>query len=313
MASQKRDQDVSEWKTVILTFLRNELAATRKDGFAIGLSGGVDSAVVAALCAEVAPCGALHALYLCDGHNHPRSERYARQVARKLGCFFVRRDIDPLVRARGGYSAGIVRFSRLSPLANRLIVLSARPLYRVLFHDTSFAATLRSDETSLACGLRGALHRGIAAAIEGGFNARHTVRREILEEYAEERNLLPIGAANKTESMVGWFVKGGIDDLVVEPLLDLFKGQVRQLAIALDIPGEVVRQTPSADMFKGVGDELAIGYSYEVLDQALGAIELGQGPDVCERVSKSQFRAIKRLHSLSKWKRENEHRFPRIA
>ena len=248
-----------------------------------------------------------------DKHNHQRSQQYAGQIARSLGCVFIERAIDPLVRERGGYSPGIVRISRLSPAINQFITYLARPTYWLLFRDTSFATTLRRDEAASCSGLKGALHRRIAAAVESGFNARHTVRREILEEYAQESNLLPVGAANKTESMVGWFVKGGIDDLPVEPLLDLFKREVRQLAVALCIPSEIVRQTPTADMFKGVGDELAIGHSYEALDKALAVIELGQKAEACAGVSKSEFLAIQRLHELSAWKRQSEHRFPRLS
>lgn len=313
VANTKQPRDILQDKARIVAFLHEELTASGKEGFALGLSGGVDSAVVATLCTEVVPPESVHALYLYDSHNHPRSKQYARRIAESLGCSFLARNIDVQVRQRGAYAPGIVRLSRVSPVINRLTVRLSRPLYRWLFRDTSFGATLRRNDATSFGGLRGALHRGGAIAIEGGFNARHTVRREILEEYARGKNLLPVGAANKTESMVGWFVKGGIDDLVVEPLLDVFKGEVRRLAVALNIPSEIIRQTPTADMFRGVGDELALGYSYDVLDEALEAIELGHDVESCRGVSRSQFRSIQVLHERSAWKRGNEHRFPKLS
>jgi NAD+ synthase len=312
MATDTQSRCFVKCKETLTGFLREELARSQADGFALGLSGGVDSAVVATLCAEVVSPDHLHALYLYDPHNHARSREDAARIAKTLGCVLIEGDITERVRQRGAYAPGIVRLSRFIPALNRLIVRVSRPTYKVLFRETSFSATLLRDDRRLSRGFRGAVHRAVAAAIEQGFNDRHIVRREILEEYAAKRNLLPVGAANKTESMVGWFVQSGIDDLPIEPLLDLFKGEVRALASMLGIPDDIVQQTPTADMFKGVSDELTIGHSYKVLDKALAAIERGE-QEPCPGVTRKQFLAIGRLHALSAWKREGEHRFPALS
>ena len=85
-----------------------------------------------------------------------------------------------------------------------------------------------------------------------------------------------IGAANRSEGMTGWFVPGGADDMPFQPLMGLYKTQVRQLARHLEVPVEIIRQAPSPDMMRGVTDEVALGIAYEKLDIVLDGIDRGR-------------------------------------
>ena len=130
---------------------------------------------------------------------------------------------------------------------------------------------------------------GIAKTIENGFNIRHITRRKMLEEYSEKNNLLLVGAANRAESFVGWFVKDGIDDLPVELILDLYKGQVRQLAEYYEVPESITREKPSPDMFKGLGDEDLIGHQYSTIDKVAYVYENELDPAVAFSNGVSEF------------------------
>ncbi|MFC2063396.1 NAD(+) synthase [Chloroflexota bacterium] len=199
----------------------------------------------------------------------------------------------------------------LSALNRRVLSPVIHLIYRLIFGEGPFVTTLKKGPRT-ANGLAATIHRVLGGAIEEGFNLWHTLRKEILEDYAQERNLLLVGAANRSEAFVGWFVKDGIDDLPVEPIIGLYKTQVRQLAGFLAVPQEIIREHPSPDMAGGMADEDIIGYPYLKIDRVAYATEHGLGEEVISAagITKTEFENIRALNKLSAWKRRNEHTFP---
>jgi NAD+ synthase len=179
----------------------------------------------------------------------------------------------------------------------------------LFYGESPFVVTLKRENPSE---MRFGMVAGMAKNIENSFDARHILRRKILEEHSEENNLLLLGAANRSESFVGWFVKGGVDDLPIETILGLYKNQVRKLARYLDVPDYVLGENPSPDMFKGIGDEEIIGHSYDTIDRVAYVVENDLPEDFAHRdgISPREFGEIVRLHELSAWKRENKHEYP---
>ena len=101
-------------------------------------------------------------------------------------------------------------------------------------------------------------------------------RMLLLYLYGELENKLVVGAANKSEYKIGFFVKHGCDAATdVMPLLNLYKTQVRELAQYLNIPSKIIENPPSPDIIPGLTDEKAITISYEKLDLILLALENG--------------------------------------
>jgi len=75
-------------------------------------------------------------------------------------------------------------------------------------------------------------------------------------KYAEENNLLLVGATHKTERSVGLFVKFGIDDCAdLMPLKNIYRSQILQIGQYLDVPAEILNRTPNPDMVPGVTDK----------------------------------------------------------
>jgi NAD+ synthase len=96
----------------------------------------------------------------------------------------------------------------------------------------------------------------------------------LLYYYGELENRLVVGAANKSEYEIGYFVKHGCDDATdIMPLIHLYKTQVRDLARYLNIPSKIIEKPPSPDILPGIVDEEAIGIPYEKLDLILLALE----------------------------------------
>jgi NAD+ synthase len=275
----------------------------------IGLSGGVDSTLLAALAVRALGEQAIHTAYLYDPDSDRGQGALAGAVADWLGIDLERESIESRYDdgARDG-DRGVravplsVRLTRLSPAANRVLFR----LYRLATGEAPFAASLRAGRAvEERAGSAGRLLTAVNRWAEEIFYARHRYRRQVLEVKAAERNWVLLGAANRTELEVGWFVRGGVDDLPEQPLIGLYKTQVRQLAQHLGVPRGVLQQAPSPDMMRGITDEYALGLSYDKLDVGLDRLAGGVTADEARDagVTDADLRLIHRLRELSMWKR----------
>ena len=102
----------------------------------------------------------------------------------------------------------------------------------------------------------------------GNFMAR--IRMCILYDKAKENNALVIGTTNKTEMELGYFTKYGDGGVDIEPIADLYKTEIFELAKHLGIPDKIINKTPSADLWEGQTDEDELGMEYEYIDKMLG-------------------------------------------
>lgn len=302
--------DCARVANIAVDFFRKKVEQEKKDGVVLGLSGGVDSSTVAFLAVRaMEDPSKVHALYLPDQDSEGKFWNYVQEVSQKLGIVLKKIEITEEMRRQGVYRPVILKITHTLPFLNRLIVWSSNKIIHPLFfRELPFIATLKKGSSA-----KDPLTK-LIYAIEESFNVRHRARRRILEEYAQSHNLLLIGCANRSEFFVGWFVKDGVDDLPVEPILGLYKNQVRQLAYYLGVPEKIIKEAPSPDMFKRIGDEDCIGYPYEKIDKVAYIVEHGLSREVAlkDGIAPEDFEGIKTLHQLSAWKRESPHQFPLI-
>ena len=94
-------------------------------------------------------------------------------------------------------------------------------------------------------------------------------RMAILYDLSLRDDRLVIGTSNKTELLLGYGTLHGDLASAVNPLGDLYKTQVRQIALSLGVPPEIVWKTPTADLWAGQSDEAEIGYPYREIDRLL--------------------------------------------
>jgi NAD+ synthase len=104
-------------------------------------------------------------------------------------------------------------------------------------------------------------------------NIKPRLRMTTLYTLAQTHGYLVVGTGNKSELAIGYFTKHGDGGVDLEPLGDLYKCQVRQLAEELRIPQPIIDRPPSAGLWDGQTDEGEIGLTYSELDAALAAIE----------------------------------------
>jgi len=255
----------------LTAFIGRAVEAFRRAGAIVGLSGGIDSAVVAALAARALGPERVLGLIMPERDSEPRSRRDALRLARSLGirCRVV--NLTPPLALLGVY--------RQVPLwvlpTRRLREKAVRRYY------ARYAETLGQGETPFSAVILGT--RGLEGPWLNQSVAYHRVkarlRMTVLYYHAELENLLVLGTCNRTELAVGFFVKHGDASADVAPLAGLYKTQVRRLAAHLGIPVEILSRPPSPDLLPGLTDEFAIGMEYATLDRVLWRLERGEDPD----------------------------------
>jgi NAD+ synthase len=100
-------------------------------------------------------------------------------------------------------------------------------------------------------------------------NVMARMRMIVLYDQSAAWNGLPVGTSNKTELLLGYGTLFGDMASAVNPLGDLYKTQVRQLAAAVGVPQPIIDKPPSADLWTGQTDEGEMGVTYEQVDRLL--------------------------------------------
>ena len=274
----------------IVAFLRSQVLAMHREGIVIGLSGGIDSALSAALSVRAVGREKVLALLLPDKESSPDSAAFASRYAGRLGIRTETIDITPVLEAFGTYVKrdAVVRsiFPEFGPGHRMKITLPPD----VLNKDSLNYFTLTIDDprgATKTARLKNDQARGIIAAT----CTKHRTRMMTQYYHAEKLNDLVCGTTNKSEALQGLFVKYGDGGVDVEPIAHLFKNQVTQLAEHLGVSREIIERAPCPDTFSApVSDEeWFFRMPLERLDLLLYAWETGVGiPEVSRAMDLSE-------------------------
>jgi len=249
-------------------FTKEYMEKLEREGVILGLSGGIDSAVVAALCKRAVGSERTLALIMPEKDSKEEHVRDALNFAKELGIEARLIDITPYLKELEVYK--LAPLSRI-PILNRLrgpLVKKAYRYYERKTGETPFSASIT--------GLKNKEYGSFISKRSAYYRIKHRLRMVLLYLYGELQNRLVVGTANKSEYQIGYFVKHGCDDATdIMPLLNLYKTQVRELAQYLNIPSRIIEKPPSPDIIPGIIDEEAIGIPYEKLDLILLALEKG--------------------------------------
>jgi NAD+ synthetase len=144
----------------------------------------------------------------------------------------------------------------------------------------------------------------VTGARRGNLAAR--LRSVVLFDQSAKLDALPVGTGNKSERLLGYYTWHGDDSPPINPLGDLFKTQVWQLARHLGVPADIVDKPASADLIKGVHDEDELGISYHRADPILHRLLKGHGIDSLERLGfdRKEVEIVWRRLSSTHWKRQ---------
>lgn len=131
-------------------------------------------------------------------------------------------------------------------------------------------------------------------------------RMIILFDQSMKHHALPIGTSNKTERMFGYFTWHADDAPPINPLGDLFKTQVYQLARYLGVPEPILKKAPSADLIVGQTTEGDWGISIPLADKILALLLLGyrEKQIINKGFREEDVRIVKRMVDSTHWKRK---------
>jgi NAD+ synthase len=247
-------------------WLRNQVSTLRRDGVILGLSGGIDSAVVACLAVRALGSDHVLALLLPERDSSPDSEGDALPLIEQLGIGYKKIDLTPMLSPLGVYRQVPLRFLGVRKVKESVVRQQHAQQLSALGERPFMAGLL---------GTRGLARQRMLDAGQAYARAKHRMRLVTLYFHAELENRLVLGTTNRSEAMTGFVVKWGDNVADVEPLLPLYKAQVRQLAAYLGVPPQIVAKAPSPDLIPGITDEFALGISYDRLDQVLWGLEQG--------------------------------------
>ncbi|MBN2111423.1 MAG: NAD+ synthase [Methanosarcinaceae archaeon] len=113
-------------------------------------------------------------------------------------------------------------------------------------------------------------------------NLKARIRMSILYYYANSMGKIVMGTGNKTEILLGYFTKYGDGGVDLEPLGDLYKTEVREMARLVGVPVEIMDKAPSAGLWAGQTDEEELGISYELADRFLMLLLEGESPQMAQ-------------------------------
>jgi len=277
-------------------FIRAQLETYQRSGIAIGLSGGLDSAVTAALAVRAVGAEQVILVNLPERDSALVHQQHARAFARHLGAWLEVIPITPILRSAGTYRLLPLRFIPGRRLRAWLVGWAKRKFLRRA-NDSLLADRLRPPENQF-------IARGNAYAI-----AKHRFRMVVLYQYAERHHLMVAGAANRTEWLTGTFSKWGVDHCAdVMPILHLYRSQVEALGAALDLPDYLLTKPAAPDVIPGVNDKAALLGGFETVDRVLAGLDLGLEPSVLAGVYPEELVArLVELRSLSGHMRESPH------
>jgi len=144
----------------------------------------------------------------------------------------------------------------------------------------------------------------VSAARRGNLAAR--LRSVVLFDQSAKLEALPLGTGNKSERLLGYYTWHGDDSPPINPLGDLLKTQVWQLARHLGVPADIVDKPASADLIRGVHDEDELGISYHRADPILHWLLKGHNVESLERLGfdRKEVAIVWRRLSSTHWKRQ---------
>lgn len=254
----------------ICRWLVESVARLGRRGVVVAISGGVDSAVCAALAARAFGRPRVLGLLLPERDSSSASSTLGRKVAEQVSINFLLEDIAPALEAIGCYQRRDTAM-------------------RVLFpeYDSNWKSKI-----VIASSMGGKLHyfKLVVQAPDGAVHEKRLPLKEYLEivsatsfkqrirktlEYfhADRLNYAVIGTPNRLEYDQGFFVKNGDGSADVKPIAHLYKTQVYALARHLQIPNEICSSRPTTDTYSMTQgqDEFYFALPYEKMDLALWA------------------------------------------
>ncbi|HXW25266.1 MAG TPA: NAD(+) synthase [Xanthobacteraceae bacterium] len=251
------------------------LRRLRKRGVVIGLSGGIDSSVTAALCAKALGPPNVFAVLMPEQDSDPESLYLGRLMVEALGIRSVIEDVESILSAAGCYARRDDCIRKLVPAFGpgwKCKVAIADALANDGYNLTMLVVQA-PDGTQRKLHMPLDVYLGVVAAA----NMKQRTRKQIEYYHADRLNYAVAGTPNRLEYDQGFFVKNGDGAADLKPIAHLYKSQVYQLAEHLGVPADIRRRPPTTDTWSlaQTQDEFYFSLPHDRLDLCLYGLNHG--------------------------------------
>jgi NAD+ synthase len=269
----------------ICAWLRDRLGKTlRKRGAVVALSGGIDSSVVAGLCARALGAERVLAVLMPERDSSESTLELSSRVAAAFGIETVLEEITDVLDAVGCYARRDEAFKSIIPdygpgWRAKIVLppLMGTDTFRV------FSVVAQSPEGQVR-------HERVALGpyrqIVAATNFKQRVRKMLEYYHADRLDYAVAGTPNLLEYDLGFFVRNGDGSADVKPIAHLYKSQVYALAEELGVPEQVRRRTPTTDTYplEQTQEEFYFALPYEEMDMCLYAHRHGYPAEEAAKV-----------------------------
>lgn len=256
-----------------------------KTGAVIGVSGGIDSSLVAALCVKAFGPKRVLGVMMPEQDSSPDSKKLAMVLGDAFG-------FETIEDAIGGGCKGLGTYDKRDD-AIRMVFPDYKPSWKskitiptnLLEKETYnfFELTVETDSGEIRTE-RMPLKPYLQ--IVASTNYKQRLRMTTLYYHAERLNWAVVGTGNKDEHMQGFFVKYGDGGTDIKPIAHLYKIQVFQLADYLGVPNDIINRTPTTDTYSSevTQEEFFYGLDFYRMDMLWYAMENNVPADEAAKV-----------------------------
>jgi NAD+ synthase len=243
----------------------------RKRGVVVAISGGIDSAVCAALAVKALGRSKVFGLLLPERESSPDSTTRGRELVELLGIEHLDVDITPVLTAFGCYAERDAAIKRVIPeycdgWRAKIAIAGSGNGQIASFRLIAESPSGERFDGRLA-------HRELLQVI-AATSFKQRSRKTIEYFHADRLNYAVLGTPNKLEYDLGFFVRNGDGSADIKPIAHLYKAQVYAMADFLKIPPSIQQSTPSTDTYSmsQSQDEFYFGLEWRQMDKAVWAI-----------------------------------------
>jgi len=243
-------------------------------GAVIGLSGGIDSAVVAELCVHALGKERALGVILPEKESNPISAEFGKKQAKKMSIETITVDITENLESLNVYERRNAVIKSIFPTFDESYKFHVTLPQNLLEKDRlNYHSITIEDKNGNRQKKR--IPGPDWLKISACQNMKQRIRMIQLYFYAERNNYLVAGTTNKTEVMQGFYVKFGDGGVDIEPIAHLYKSQIFELSRHLGVIDEIINRPPSPDTYSlpVTDEEFYFCIDYQLLDLLLYAYE----------------------------------------